>query len=80
MLSNIKGNTLSEGEVLQSKVVEELLHQVSSLCACPVELTTKSKLRGGLEWVMATLSTFTAAAQNGEYDIARPARKVSHFV
>ena len=73
-----KGNVLSDGEFLRSVEVEDLIQQVSSLCASVMGSSAATdKLKGNLEGVMEVLNSFAAAAQNGEYDMDRPAAKVS---
>ena len=74
-----KGNTLSEGELLQSSVVEDLFQQVSSTCLTLVKTTSPSanKIRASLEWTTATLNSFASAVQNGSYDQNRPKTPVS---
>ena len=74
-----KGNVLSEGEFLRSAEVEDLLQQVSSVCP-PVmgSLTATDRLRANLDSAMEVLNGFATAAQNGEYDMDRPAVQVRH--
>lgn len=73
-----KGNVLSDGEFLRSVEVEDLIQQVSSLCTSVMGSSAATdKLKGNLEGVMEVLSSFATAAQNGEYDMDRPAVKVS---
>lgn len=74
-----KGNVLSESEFLRSAEVEDLLQQVSSVCPSVMGSSTATdKLRANLDWAMEVLNSFATAAQNGEYDMDRPAVQVSH--
>ena len=69
-----KGNVLSEGELLQSTVVEELFQQASSACLTLVKTASPAadKMRASFEWIIATLNTFANTVQNGSYDQNRP--------
>nr|WAW84814.1 dynactin 1 [Halisarca dujardinii] len=69
-----KGNVLSEGEKLQSGVVEDLLQQASSSCLTLVKTPTPAvdKIRASFEWIIATLNTFANAVQNGDFDQDMP--------
>ena len=74
-----KGNVLSEGEFLRSADVEGLLQQVSSVCPSVMgSSTTTNKLKANLKGPMEVLNSFATAAQNGEYDMDRPAVQVRH--
>lgn len=77
-----KGNVLSEGELLQSTVVEELFQQASSACLTLVKTASPAadKMRASFEWIIATLNTFANIVQNGSYDQNRPKAPVPPYV
>lgn len=76
LLTSQKGNSLSDGELLPSGVVEELYREVSAqtIRNLPTPPTDGSQdgVRSAMSLIMSTLNGIASAIQDGEYDSNTP--------